>query len=331
MPRARATVELGQDPATGLAVVARQGRFGPYVQLGTPDEVEGKPKTASLFQAMTPATITLDEALALLSLPRVLGEDAAGNEVTALNGRYGPYLKAGADTRSLPDEPSLFTVTLDEALALFAQPKTRGRRAAAAPLRELGDDPASGKPMTVRNGRFGPYVTDGETNASLRTGDDPSTITVARAAELLQDRRDRGPSTRPTKARGAKKSAKKATAKKATAKKATAKKAPAKKATAKKAAAKKARRRRRRAAKKATAAVRPADAVANVDATDRRATAVVTPRGRLIAFEGIDGSGKSTQARRVARARGALATFEPGDTELGASPARRRARPARSR
>ena len=142
---------------------------------------------------MTPATVTLDEALSLLSLPRVLGEDAAGNEVTALNGRYGPYLKAGTETRSLPDEASLFTVTLDEALALFAQPKARGRRAAAAPLRELGDDPASGKPMTVRKGRFGPYVTDGETNASLAHGRRPRPITLERAAELLQDRRDRGP------------------------------------------------------------------------------------------------------------------------------------------
>jgi DNA topoisomerase I len=228
-------LDVGVDPATGLTVVARQGRFGPYVQLGSAEEVEGRPKTASLFQSMTPGTVTLEEALALLSLPRSLGQDREGREVTALNGRYGPYLKAGSETRSLPDEPSLFTVTLDEALALFAQPKARGRRAAAAPLRELGDDPGSGKPVTVRKGRFGPYVTDGETNASLRTGDDPETLTIERAAELLRDRRDRGPSTRPARARGAKKAAKKAPAKKAPAKKA-ARKAPAKKATAKKAA-----------------------------------------------------------------------------------------------
>jgi DNA topoisomerase-1 len=236
--------EVGVDPESGLMVVARQGRFGPYVQLGAVGEVEGRPKTASLFQTMTPATVTLDEALLVLSLPRVLGHDADGNEVTAQGGRYGPYLKAGTDTRSLPDEPSLFTVTLDDALALFAQPKTRGRRAPAPPLRVVGDDPATGKPIELKQGRFGPYVTDGETNASLRTGDDPATVSLARAAELLQDRRDRGPSTRPARGRGAKKATKKATAKKspakATAKTTTAKKATAKKATAKQAAAKKA-------------------------------------------------------------------------------------------
>jgi DNA topoisomerase I len=232
-------IEVGPDPETGLTVVARQGRFGPYVQLGTNEEVEGKPKTASLFQWMTPASITLDEALSLLSLPRALGSDADGNEVSALNGRYGPYLKAGTETRSLPDEASLFTVTLDEALALFAQPKVRGRRAAAAPLRELGEDTATGKPMTLRKGRYGPYVTDGETNASLRTGDDPDSITLERAAELLQDRRDRGPATRPVRARATKKAAKKSTAKKATAKSSAAKKPSAKKTAAKKTAAKK--------------------------------------------------------------------------------------------
>jgi DNA topoisomerase-1 len=249
--------DLGTDPETGLTVVARQGRFGPYVQLGTTEEVDGRPRTASLFQSMTPDTVTLAEGLRLLSLPRVLGNDAAGHEVTAQNGRYGPYLKAGSETRSLPDEPSLFTVTLDEALALFAQPKTRGRRAAAEPLRELGDDPASGRAVTLRKGRYGPYVTDGETNASLRTGDDPETLTIDRAAELLQDRRDRGPATRT---RGTKKAtAKKATAKKATAKKATAKKAAAKR-PAKKAATKKA------TARQATA-TRAADTVAAADLT----------------------------------------------------------------
>jgi DNA topoisomerase-1 len=221
---------VGTDPETGLTIIARNGRFGPYVQLGTAEEVDGKPKTASLFQFMTPASVTLDEALQLLSLPRVLGVDAAGEEIEALNGRYGPYLKAGKETRSLPNEESLFTVTLDEALALLAQPKTRGRRAPAAPLREIGVDPGSGQPVVVRQGRFGPYVTDGETNASLRTGDDVTTISIERAAELLQDRRDRGPSKRPAK--------KKATAKKAAAKKTT-KKSPAKKATAKKTAARK--------------------------------------------------------------------------------------------
>jgi DNA topoisomerase I len=213
-------IELGADPETGLMIVARQGRFGPYVQLGVIGEVEGKPKTASLFAEMTPATVTFDEAIKLLSLPRALGLDAEGREVTAQNGRYGPYLKAGSDTRSLPSEPSLFTVTLDEALALFAQPKSMRRRAAATPLRELGDDPASGKPVTVRKGRFGHYVTDGETNASLRTGDDPETITIERAAELLGDRRERGPVTRTTRT-AKKKSATKKTATKKAATKAT--------------------------------------------------------------------------------------------------------------
>ena len=260
--------EVGVDPETGLTVVARQGRFGPYVQLGAQGEVEGKPKTASLFQTMTPATVTLDEALLMLSLPRALGADAEGNEVTALSGRYGPYLKAGTETRSLPDEPSLFTVTLDEALALFAQPKTRGRRAAAPPLRALGDDPATGKPIELKQGRFGPYVTDGETNASLRTGDDPATVSLGRATELLQDRRDRGPSTRPARARGAKKStAKKGSAKKSAAKKVPAKrsvkKSVAKKATATQAAAKKAAGAKANAALAATvqpSATSPADA-----------------------------------------------------------------------
>jgi DNA topoisomerase-1 len=134
--------EVGVDPETGLTVLARLGRFGPYVQLGAQGEVEGRPKTASLFETMTPATVTLDEALRLLSLPRVLGQDPAGNEVTAQGGRYGPYLKSGTDTRSLPDEPSLFTVTLDEALALFAQPKTRGRRGAPPPPPGGGGGPS---------------------------------------------------------------------------------------------------------------------------------------------------------------------------------------------
>ena len=258
--------DVGVDPESGLTVVARLGRFGPYVQLGTTEEVEGRPKTASLFQTMTPATVTLDEALALLSLPRALGDDAEGREVTALNGRYGPYLKAGQETRSLPDEPSLFTVTLDEALALFAQPKTRGRRAAAEPLAVLGDDPNSGKPITVRKGRFGPYVTDGETNASLRTGDDPASLTIERAAELLQDRRDRGPVTRPTR--------KKAGAKKASAKKAT-KKAAAKKTTTKTTAAKttsaKATASKRTTAKKAAPAKAAASTMAGAVSADATA------------------------------------------------------------
>jgi len=177
-------------------------------------------------------TVTLEEALRLLTLPRALGVGADGEEVVAQSGRYGPYIKQGKESRSLDSEDQLFTVTLDQALALLAQPKTRGRRSAtpAAPLRELGDDPATGKPVVVREGRFGPYVTDGETNASLRKGDAVEQITIDRASELLADRRDRAPLKK-----AAKKTAKKAPAKRAPAKKTAAKKTPTKKAAAKKA------------------------------------------------------------------------------------------------
>ena len=166
-------------------------------------------------------TVTLADALRLLSLPRVVGVDPAnGEDITAQNGRYGPYLKRGNDSRSLSTEEQMFTVTLDEALKIYAEPKRRGRQGAATPpLRELGADPVSEKPMVIKDGRFGPYVTDGETNASLRKGDAVLSITDARAAELLADRRARGP---------VKKVARK-TAKKAPAKKVAAKKAPAKK------------------------------------------------------------------------------------------------------
>ena len=142
--------------------------------------------------------MTLDEALRLLTLPRTLGE-IDGEPVTAQNGRYGPYVKKGTDSRSLESEEQMFTVTLDQARELFAQPKPRGRaaRAAAAPpLRELGDDPASGKPIVLREGRFGPYVTDGETNASLRKGDAAESITPQRAVELLAERRAAAPTPR---------------------------------------------------------------------------------------------------------------------------------------
>ncbi len=230
---------LGTDPETGLPVQVRAGRFGPYVQLG--DVVDGapKPKTSSLFASMSPATLTFDEALQLLQIPRVVGTDAeTGEEVVAHNGKFGPYLKRGTDTRSLTTEEQLFTVDLDEARAIFAQPKQRRGRTAAGPLKELGADPATGLPMVLRDGRFGPYVTDGTTNASLRRGDDVETITLDRAAELLAERRAAGPSTRK-RAGGAKKAAKKTTAKKTAAKKTTAKKTAAKKTTAKKTAAKK--------------------------------------------------------------------------------------------
>jgi len=174
-------------------------------------------------------TITLEDATRLLTLPRSLGE-LDGAEVTAQNGRYGPYIKKGTDSRSLETEEQLFTVTLEEAAALLAQPKQRGRQAAAAPpLRELGNDPVSGKPMVVKDGRFGPYVTDGETNASLRKGDSIEELTDARASELLADRRARGPAKKAPRKAAKKSPAKKAAAKKTAAKKAAAKKAPAKK------------------------------------------------------------------------------------------------------
>ncbi|MCM6772750.1 type I DNA topoisomerase [Nocardia sp. CDC159] len=242
--------ELGVDPESGHRIVAKEGRFGPYVTEVLPEpngDGEGKsaakkaaaakPRTGSLFKSMDLATITLDDALKLLSLPRVVGVDpASGEEITAQNGRYGPYLKKGTDSRSLTSEDQIFTVTLDEALKIYAEPKRRGRQASsAAPLRELGADPATGKPMVIKDGRFGPYVTDGETNASLRKGDEVESITDERAAELLADRRAKAPVKKT-----AKKAAKKSTAKKATAKKTatkSAEKAPAKKA-AKKAAAK---------------------------------------------------------------------------------------------
>jgi DNA topoisomerase-1 len=212
--------ELGADPATGDQVVAKAGRYGPYVQAGT--------RTASLFSTMDMETLSLEDALRLLTLPRVLGKDPGSNEeITAQNGRYGPYVKRGTDSRSLESEDQLFTVGLDEALALLAQPKKRGRQAAtAAPLRELGNDPESGKPVVVREGRFGPYVTDGETNASLRKADAVESVTIERAAELLAERRAKGPA--PKKATPAKKAAPKKATKAAKATKATKAKAAAK-------------------------------------------------------------------------------------------------------
>jgi DNA topoisomerase-1 len=221
---------IGTDPETGLPVYAKLGRFGPYVQLGDADTLppKQKPKMASLFKDMSLETVTLDDALRLLSLPRVLGEDPAdGVAITAQNGRYGPYISKDKDSRSLESEQQLFDITLEQALALLAQPKQYGRRGAPKPpLRELGEDAVSGKPMVLKEGRFGPYVTDGATNASLRAGDTVEEITPDRAMELLQLRREAGPAKkRPAKKAAAKKTATKATAKKATAKKATAKKA----------------------------------------------------------------------------------------------------------
>ncbi|HWB66013.1 MAG TPA: type I DNA topoisomerase [Mycobacteriales bacterium] len=209
---------LGEDPVTHEPIVVRSGRYGPYVTTQPLDG--GEARTASLFKDMSTESITLEDALRLLTLPRVVGTDPKNGEpITAQNGRYGPYVKRGNESRSLESEAALFTVTLDEALALLAQPRTRGRRAAAAPLRELGSDPSTGKPVVVREGRFGPYVTDGETNASLRKGDSIEELTIDRAAELLAERRARGPVAK--KRAPAKKTTKK-TAKK------TAKRAPAK-------------------------------------------------------------------------------------------------------
>ncbi len=218
---------LGVDPATGREIIAKAGRFGPYVTEVLP-EADGagetkpkrgakavKPRTASLFKDMELGTVTLDDALALLSLPRVVGVNPEGVEITAQNGRYGPYLKCGTDSRSLESERQLLTITLEDALALYAQPKQRGRAAAKPPLAQFGDDPVSGRPVVVKDGRFGPYVTDGQTNATLRRDDDPETLTQDRAFELLAEKRAKGPTTRKRATKTARKTTKK-TATKAT-------------------------------------------------------------------------------------------------------------------
>ncbi|ARI53777.1 MULTISPECIES: type I DNA topoisomerase [unclassified Streptomyces] len=249
--------ELGTDPGSGNQIIAKDGRYGPYVTEvlpeGTPKTGKNavKPRTASLFKSMSLDTVTLEDALKLMSLPRVVGTDAEGVEITAQNGRYGPYLKKGTDSRSLTSEEQLFDITLEEALAIYAQPKQRGRAAAKPPLKELGTDPVSERPVVVKDGRFGPYVTDGETNATLRTGDSVEEITPERGYELLAEKRAKGP-------------AKKKTAKKAPAKKATAKKTAAKKTTATKTtAAKKTAAKKTTTAKKATTAKKTASASAS--------------------------------------------------------------------
>ncbi|MFJ4046538.1 type I DNA topoisomerase [Microbacterium sp. NPDC089987] len=280
---------LGENPENGKIVVVKDGRFGPYVQENDPvseddsvDEATGevlqqaqepsakgkkktkkeaapKPRTASLLRSMSVDTIDLDTALQLLSLPRVVGTDpATGEEITAQNGRFGPYLKKGTDSRSLESESQIFDVTLEQALELYAQPKYGGRKASSA-LKEFEADPVSGKPIRIRDGRFGAYVTDGETNVTIPRGQTPDDVTFEIAVQMLADKRAKGPAPK----RGAKKpAAKKAPAKKAPAKKTAAKKAPAKKAPASdadKAAA------RSEAAKKA-AATRKANAIAKADA-----------------------------------------------------------------
>lgn len=247
---------LGQDPVTGHDIVAKNGRYGPYVTEVLPEpELDPslsaaarkkalaalpKPRTGSLFKSMSLATVTLEQALQLLSLPRVVGVDPeTGEEITAQNGRYGPYLKRGTDSRTLPSEEQLLTITLEEALAIYAQPK-RGRGAtASAPLRELGEDPTSGKPIVIKDGRFGPYVTDGETNRTLPKDASIESVTFEQAVELLAIKRAAGPAKKRTTAKkpAAKKPAAKSTATKTTAAKATAAKKPATKTTATKSAA----------------------------------------------------------------------------------------------
>jgi DNA topoisomerase-1 len=183
---------FGTDPDSGLIVLGKTGRFGPYVQLGEPEEgTKDKPKRASLFKTMSMDELSLDDALKLLSLPRTVGQDDEGADILALNGRYGPYIQRGDDRRSLESEDQLFSLTVEEALKVLAEPPRRRGQKASGPLKELGSDPVSGKPVTVRTGRFGPYVTDGEVNASLRKGDDPESITIEKAAELLVARRER--------------------------------------------------------------------------------------------------------------------------------------------
>jgi DNA topoisomerase-1 len=217
--------ELGTDPNTGLEVVAKSGRFGPYIteifpeepvelkEDGTPKKKRKKadapkPKTASLLSTMNLDTITLDDALQLLSLPRVLGTNSAGDEITVQNGRYGPYLKAGADSRTLTSEDQLFSINLDEALEIYSKPKERRRGVAKPPLKELGVDPGSEKQVIIKDGRFGMYVTDGETNATLRRGDTLEAMTLERGLELLAGRRaweaENGPSPKKSRKKAAK-------------------------------------------------------------------------------------------------------------------------------
>lgn len=251
--------ELGVDPASGHVIIAKDGRYGPYVTevLPEPEETaeaeatktaktakstktkkttkaaKPKPRTASLLRSMDLSTVTLEQALDLLSLPRVVGQDPeSGEDITAQNGRYGPYLKKGTDSRSLETEEQIFTVTLEQALEIFAQPKRRrGQAAARGPLRELGQDPATEKPVVIKDGRFGPYITDGQTNVTVPRSEDPATISAERAFELLADKRAKGPAKKRT--------TRKTTAKKTTTKKAaTTKKATAKTATSKAAASK---------------------------------------------------------------------------------------------
>ncbi|MFF0173165.1 type I DNA topoisomerase [Micromonospora profundi] len=237
--------KLGDDPATGEPIVLKSGRFGPYVSSGE--------RKSSLLRSQTPDSLTLEQALKLLSLPRLVGVAPDGVEVFANNGRYGPYVKQGEEFRSLESEEQMFTVSLDEALALLAAPKARGRRAAAPPLREMGVDPLTEKPLVIKDGRFGPYVTDGEFNASLRRGQTPEALSIEEASEMLAEKRAKGPAPK-----------KKAAAKKAPAKKAVAKKATATKKTA--------------AASKSTAAKKATTAKATTTAAKKTPAKKAAPR-----------------------------------------------------
>ena len=224
---------LGMNPENGRDIVAMNGRFGPYVSEVISEEEQAgskkkiKPATASLFKSMDLATVSLEEALQLLSLPREIGKDEEGTPITAQNGRYGPYIKRGTDSRSLESEEQIFSLSLEDALALLAQPKTRGRRAAKPPLREFGLDPVSQKKVTVKDGRWGPYITDGTTNISVPSSESVEGLSEERAFELLAEKRAKGPAKRP---------ARKTTTKKKATRKTTAKKPAAKKTAAKKAA-----------------------------------------------------------------------------------------------
>ncbi|WP_154606222.1 type I DNA topoisomerase [Arthrobacter sp. AQ5-05] len=228
---------LGVEPVSGHTVVSKNGRYGAYVTEVIPEmtaeqianqpveyykngkpkppkkPIKAKPRTGSLFKTMTVDTVTLDEALAIMSLPRVLGADAEGNEITVQNGRFGPYLKKGSDSRSIGTEEEIFTITLEQALEIYSQPKQRGARAAVPPLAEFGDDPVSERKIVVKEGRFGPYITDGVTNITVPRGTEVEELTREIAIELLADKRERGPVKRTAKA-PAKKPAAKAPAKK---------------------------------------------------------------------------------------------------------------------
>ena len=253
---------MGVDPQTGRTIVAKSGRFGPYVTeiLEEDAPAKKKPRTGSLFKDMDLDTVSLEDALRLLSLPREVGVDPSDSEkIEALNGRYGPYIRKAKESRSLAEESQIFSITLEEALRLLAEPARRRGQRAAAPLAELGNDPASGNPVVVKDGRFGAYVTDGEYNATIPKAEDATKITLERAAELLADRRAKGPAKKARKKKApAKKAVRKTAAKKSTAKKTAAKKSAAKKTAAKKSATRKKPATKKVATKKpATAAIDP--------------------------------------------------------------------------